>query len=165
MLETVDPRVVQVRLDVNIVHCPPGMVLVNTSCACGHNYNGMVQCDGRHFSAQIRRGNWIGYHLEDNDRTIVASRTPYFNVTEGEWVDLPDRINNLDDAQCGIIHRKGTLCGECVDDYGPAVHSLKCVRCNIKNWGSQIYSIPIHSFNTNLCSGRNIRHPCHIREI
>ena len=39
----------------------------------------------------------------------------------------------LGDAMCGPYNRKGLLCGECIDGYGPAVYSydLKCANCTV----------------------------------
>ena len=131
LLETIDPRVVQVRLNVSILPCPPGMILEgdnNTaSCQCGHGFGGIVECDATHFITKIQRGNWIGLF---NGR-IVASRTPYFDPRSNDlFIPLPKKSAELDEQLCGPIKRTGTMCGKCVDGYGPSLHTLQCIRCN-----------------------------------
>ena len=46
--------------------------------------------------------------------------------------EIPSDPDMLDDVMCGPYNRKGLLCGECIDGYGPAVNSfdLKCVDCS-----------------------------------
>ena len=50
----------------------------------------------------------------------------------------------LGDAMCGPYNRKGLLCGECIDGYGPAVYSrnLKCSNCS--KLGSEYFAVPLY---------------------
>ena len=45
---------------------------------------------------------------------------------------LPSDPDLLNKAMCGPYNRKGLLCGECIDGYGPGVYTLdrKCVDCS-----------------------------------
>ena len=49
----------------------------------------------------------------------------------------PDVFNN---TICGRYNRKGLLCRECVDGYGPGVFSLdlKCANCSKMSTGTAI---------------------------
>ena len=47
------------------------------------------------------------------------------------YSEMPSDPNMLHDVMCGPYNRKGLLCGECIDGYGPPVYSfdMKCVNC------------------------------------
>ena len=80
-----------------------------------------------------------GYCATYNDDTRVLSISPscgYFqygayNVTAPGYIQLPTILTELDDYMCGPLHRKGLLCSECADGYGPSVTSYwhRCVNC------------------------------------
>ena len=115
ILETIDPRVIQVELDVTVLPCPPGMELVGdtdavASCQCNGDFNSkVVNCNEADFRTKIQRGNWIGVYHD----AIVISRTPYFDSrSDGLYIDLFTELNAF---LCDNIHRKGVLCGECKD--------------------------------------------------
>ena len=54
---------------------------------------------------------------------------------------MPRDIASANNSVCGYLHRTGTLCGQCLDGYYPAVYSYNfdCVHCSDKhlktNWG------------------------------
>ena len=134
LLETIDPRVVQVKLNVTILQCPPGMFLPDgdnySTCQCGDSYNGVIKCDATHFQTKIQQGNWIGLYNHGGVQRMVASRTPYFNTSSNKlYVKLPRKADKLNEKLCGSIHRTGTLCGKCVHGYGPSIHTLECIQC------------------------------------
>ena len=54
------------------------------------------------------------------------------NRTNRMYSEMPSDPNMLDDVMCGPYKRKGLLCGECIDGYGPPVYSfdMKCVNCS-----------------------------------
>ena len=45
---------------------------------------------------------------------------------------MPSNASQLDEVMCGPYNRRGLLCGECKDGYGPAYYSfdLKCANCS-----------------------------------
>ena len=55
----------------------------------------------------------------------------YHNVTVPGFIPLPLMITELNDSMYGPMNRKGIVCSECMDGYGPSVTSYgyKCVRC------------------------------------
>ena len=131
VLETIDPRVVQVTVNVTVFPCPPGMVLVGGSCQCGHGFGGVIKCNGTGFHTKIQQGYWIGYHTHKNKTYEVVGRTPYFYYGYKDvYIDLPRKTKEVDNFLCGAIDRTGMLCGKCVPGYGPSVHNSKCVRCD-----------------------------------
>ena len=136
LLETVDPRVIQIKLNVSVLPCPPGMVLRgsenSSSCECGGSFNGILECDATSFSTRLQQGNWIGTYMHGNVAKTVASGTPYFSTDDNLFIQLPNNADELDRTLCQNIHRNGTLCGHCQQGYGPSLHTLECVYCDAR---------------------------------
>ena len=65
------------------------------------------------------------------------------NVTISEYIQLPSNITELSDYMCGPLNRKGIVCSECADGFGPSVTSLEhmCTRCT-DAW----YGVPLFLF-------------------
>ena len=131
LLETIDPRVVQVVLNVTVFPCPPGMVLVGDndlrSCQCGGHFEGKLECNATGFRTKIQKGSWIGVYQS----SVVAGSTPYFDNSKSEsFIELPRKIKDANSVICEPIKRKGTLCGKCIDGYGPSIHTLECIHCD-----------------------------------
>ena len=83
---------------------------------------------------------------QNNNQDIFAAICPYFelrgyNVTEPGYIRLPDNISELNDYMCGPLNRKGLLCKDCIDGFGPSVTSLgyKCSNCTEVWYGIPLY--------------------------
>ena len=52
-------------------------------------------------------------------------------MTAHKQIILPRNLSQLNDYMCGPLNRKGHLCSECADGFGPSVTSFgyKCVNC------------------------------------
>ena len=52
-------------------------------------------------------------------------------MTACNQVILPRNLSQLNDYMCGPLNRKGHLCSECADGFGPSVTSFRyrCVKC------------------------------------
>ena len=64
------------------------------------------------------------------------------NVTnEDHYIVLPDNTSELNDFMCGPLNRKGRLCSECRDGYGPSITSmgLTCSNCTNAWYGFPLY--------------------------
>ena len=48
------------------------------------------------------------------------------------FIELPSNISELNDYMCGSANRKGFLCSECIDGFGPSATSpkFKCSNCS-----------------------------------
>ena len=57
---------------------------------------------------------------------------PSFNIINRMYSEMPSNASQLDEVMCGPYNRRGLLCGECKDGYGPAVYllSMKCADCS-----------------------------------
>ena len=75
----------------------------------------------------------LTYNEETN--TLPASSCTYFelnghNISEPGFINLPENISELNDYMCGPMNRKGIVCSECIDGYGPSVTSPNGLRCS-----------------------------------
>ena len=60
---------------------------------------------------------------------IVAKKYGAFggyNTTKPGYIMLPKKISRLNEYMCGPLNRKGHLCGECSDGYGPSMILTGC---------------------------------------
>ena len=66
-----------------------------------------------------------------------------YNVTKPGHIQLPRNLSQLNDYMCGPLNRKGLVCSECADGFGPSVTSFgyKCVNCT-EAW----YGVPLFLF-------------------
>ena len=88
----------------------------------------------------------FGYCATETEGVIYLAKCHYFqleghNVTEPGYIRLPDNISELNDYMCGPMNRKGLLCKDCIDGFGPSVTSLryKCSNCTGAWYGIPLY--------------------------
>ena len=88
----------------------------------------------------------FGYCATETEGVIYLAKCHYFqleghNVTEPGYIRLPDNISELNDYMCGPMNRKGLLCKDCIDEFGPSVTSLgyKCSNCTDAWYGIPLY--------------------------
>ena len=67
------------------------------------------------------------------------------NKTKPGYRLLPENISDLNHYMCGPLNRKGYLCSDCIDGFGPSLSVIEdanyCFRCS-NNWrGVMIYII------------------------
>ena len=118
-------------LDLKRKICPAWMHLDSTNlCVCGDELGGVISCDGNHL--HIYRRYCIIYVNEDNSTLIGSCPYSYNKLLQNSESELKN-----DYIQCGHLHRKGRLCGECEDNYSLPVYSysLGCVRCKSFKYG------------------------------
>ena len=67
------------------------------------------------------------------------------NSTNRMYSEMPSNASQLDEVMCGPYNRRGLLCGECKDGYGPGIYSfdLKCADCSTP-WPG--YTISLYLF-------------------
>ena len=127
--------------------CPPWFYYNETlsQCECYTSSAKDVHCRER--EALLRLGRCMTY--EEVNGTFVGL-CPYFlvdgflsNLTERHFISLPERIDELNDYMCRPLNRKGRICQECIEGFGPAVTSIgyQCSNCST-SW----YGIPLYLF-------------------
>ena len=72
-----------------------------------------------------------------------SQRNTYNNMISSGYISLPVNLTELNDYMCGPINRKGLVCSECADGYGPSFTSYgyKCANCT-NSW----YNVPLFVF-------------------
>ena len=88
----------------------------------------------------------IGNCATYDENTQVLSISKCLNQAEisdynrSSWgISLPTVLTELNDYMCGPLSRKGLVCSECADSFGPSVtsfgYSYKCVNCTNAGYG------------------------------
>ena len=65
-------------------------------------------------------------------------------TTDDNHIRLPKNISQLNDYMCGPLNRKGRLCSECIDGFGPSINSLGNSVCS--NCTDAWYGVPLYLF-------------------
>ena len=141
--------------------CPPWFALQNTSgtdhhprCICINSTDVSVKCD------QLAQRSYLllGYCMthDDSSGNTFLGRSLIYNhqkPTDHLYLELPTNISHLNDFMCGPLNRKGLLCSDCLDGFGPAVVSIgyACENCTEQSYfGVALYLllelVPITAF-------------------
>ena len=125
--------------------CPPWFVY-DTSvnrCVCSSEGSFHIKCTQQR--ALLRFGSCMTH--EEGQGTSVA-RCQYFklqghNTTGQRYIELPENVTDLNEYMCGPMKRKGLVCSECIDGFGPSLTSIgyQCANCT-NAW----YGIPLFLF-------------------
>ena len=64
-------------------------------------------------------------------------------MTRPGYVQLPDNVSELNDYMCAPLNRKGLVCSECIDHFGPSVTSYgyPCSKCKNSWLGILFYLV------------------------
>lgn len=129
--------------------CPTWFVSSDNStvnCKCGPPFNGAISCDSHTESIETRIGwcvtaihNDSGSLDKSSDReanySVVVGLCPYFhpyNTTKRVYFKVPSDPGQVNHSMCSNYHRRGVLCGECQEGFGPSAYSfdLHCSNCS-----------------------------------
>ena len=106
-----------------------------TSCVCGNELEGKVQCDPSSNKTRLLLTYCITYSNSSSETVVGAC--PFFPVqnVESGYIQLPTEHSQLNNFSCSPFHRQGQLCGACEEDYAPAPLSYthNCVDCSHNN--------------------------------
>lgn len=139
------------RSGVQIIHsvlneCPVWFFYNHTTkqCECYNIYPEIVEC--------INQKAFLKYHyyIYSNESEIILSQSYYYDgnslnrpAAQPGFIELPSNISELNDYMCGSANRKGFLCSECVDGFGPSATSPKFRCSNCSNTFTK-YSVVIY---------------------
>ena len=122
--------------------CPTWFYFSNITqrCECGISIGG-VNCYQQAMEVVIWFEHCATYSGQEG--VFYAGQCSYsykFNHSNKLYSRLPADPDLLNEAMCGPYNRKGLLCGECIDGYGPGVYTLdrKCVDCSKFSMSSAI---------------------------
>ena len=115
----------------NNATCPTWFHFNGSDCVCDCLMSGV-----RRVGEKIEISKGFCATFSQLDGQYYGGSCPFFhltNRTNRKYAELPSDPDMLDDAMCGPYNRKGLLCGECIDGYGPAVYSydIKCANCTV----------------------------------
>ena len=86
--------------------------------------------------------------FSEDTKTLSIAECPYFqpngyNITINGYILLPRNLSQLNDYMCGPLNRKGLVCSECADGFGPSVTSFgyRCVNCTDVWYGVPLFLI------------------------
>ena len=111
---------------------------------CNHIYGGLIMCTDSGPSLQT------GFCATYSEYTGLLSVTdcPYFelksfNITYTGYIQLPSTLTKLNNSMCTPLNRRGIVCNDCVNGFGPSVNSFgyKCVNCNSVWYGVLLYLV------------------------
>ena len=156
-LQTTGVRTIKNTISILLAECPPGYVLPDrddgsqSKCVCsanvvGHGYNGIYRCDVDLFQAILSAGYWAGcLNIPEDRRVFVTAQCPLGFCTQetNETLLLPHTCEGLEQQLCGSRNRRGTLCGECKENYTVHYHSsrYKCGECKHPELGLLFYAL------------------------
>ena len=127
----------------------------NGRCPTWHYYNG-IQCecegDGRKVLCEgskqvlLMLGSCMTYDLSHNstfygDCPFSSTITFPESSLEGNYIQLPQDVLELNQFICGRLNRTGLLCSQCKPGLGPAVlsYELLCLECLSSRYGWPLY--------------------------
>ena len=136
-LYTTDSRVVHTEVDVVIRECPTGFTInattqepSNIRCECNEKFQDILKCTENNLITILKlRRQWIGL---DDDSMLITGYCPYLTSLDLLQMQLSQEPSQVSTQLCSSINRKGTLCGECADEYTPAINRrrLECLSCD-----------------------------------
>ena len=120
------------------------MLATDTSGPTWHYYNNATrQCGSLLFcgsdgnQVEIRIDHCATSSGQEDDYYISTCPFTTVNSTSRKYSEMPSNASQLDEVMCGPYNRRGLLCGECKDGYGPAVFSFNQMCANCSSLGSR----------------------------
>ena len=127
--------------------CPPWFFYNATSnqCECfsSSNTDRFVKCTEH--GALLKFGYCMTYKEGEG---FFVGLCNYFKAsrfqnlsTKDNYIVLPDNTSDLNDFMCGPLNRKGVMCSQCIDGFGPSVTSIghTCSNCTDAWYGVPLY--------------------------
>ena len=109
------------------------------------SFNGTLLCDG--MKAYIEVESFLT--IQQNQNIISKSPSKSINLHQGinatkpGYRLLPENISELNHFMCGPLNRKGYLCSDCIDGFGPSMSLIKhpnhCYECRGTYRGVMLY--------------------------
>ena len=125
--------------------CPPWFFYNATTdqceCYCSPTTTHIVKCTEQ--GALLKFGYCMTYQEGEG---FFVGLCDYFKFNGYEtakdgYITLPNNLSDLNDYMCGPLNRKGVICSECIDGFGPSVTSVghTCSNCTDTWYGVPLY--------------------------
>ena len=119
--------------------CPTWFTNTTGSCKCGTELNGNVKCHQDTLRVDVMVGHCMTLF---NNNSVVAGFCQHAfasNITSRVYSSVSDDSVHLDSQFCAPYNRRGFLCGECIEGYGPSpFYSDFCASCSDLNLGAAV---------------------------
>ena len=125
--------------------CPAWHYYSNTTdrCECGY----LLSCSSDANEVEVRSVYCATPLGQEGDYYIIKDSLFLYISENGSRVfsKMPGNTSQLEEVMCSPHNRKGFVCSDCIDGYGPAVFSLafNCAKCTgaLSRYGITIYLI------------------------
>ena len=110
------------------------------ACVCGESIGGFVKCDPTTLNASLLMRKCITY--DNVSGMAYVTSCPFKTAQQSAvYMPLPRDPTQLNRFICSPFNRKGLVCSECEQGYGPSVFSntLKCHKCSGTYHGWALY--------------------------
>ena len=110
-------------------------------CQCGHTFHGEVSCDQN--TKEVRVLDCFCITVDHSRNKTVLGECPYncvntsFSFHDSMYHPVPrDLLRDDTNSVCGYLHRTGTLCGQCMNNYSRSAYSytFDCFPCERSQW-------------------------------
>ena len=134
------PSTFNSALDLNLDQRSSEFLCINSS----YDRGAIIQCTKE--GPLLHYGYCATYDKESKLLTIAGCPhfQPYgYNLSPSGLIVLPRNLSQLNDYMCGPLNRKGLVCSECVDGFGPSVTSsvYKCAKCTDAWYGVSLFLV------------------------
>ena len=120
-------------------HSSLHLLCVNSSYNCTE-----IKCSNQ---GPLLPFGYCATYNEENKHLSIA-KCPYFqpngyNITVSGYINLPRNLSQLNDYMCGPLNRKGLVCSECANGFGPSVTSFgfNCANCTDAWYGVPLFLV------------------------
>ena len=111
-------------------------------CQCGHTFHGVVSCDEDTKEVRVLDCFCMTFDSSRNTTVVGGCFFNCLNTSKSNkdymYHPVPRDLakDEKSDSVCGYLHRTGTLCGECFNNYSQPAYSYTyhCVRCDRSQW-------------------------------
>ena len=123
--------------------CPLWFYYDSNTCDCQCLPYWAFYCEGN--DAFINSAHILTYDESKHVVSVTTSKRYFqsyggYNTTKSGYILLPKNISRLNEYMCGPLNRKGFLCGECSDGFGPSMVCIdKCYNCSVTWHGMTLY--------------------------
>ena len=136
--------------------CLPWQSIDEVSCTCkcreNHNIDEIKCLSDEEPVAVLEFGYCLTSSADDVKMQFQLGICSYFvpqmpghNITREGYVKLPSNMSEINDYLCGLMNRQGPQCGECIEDFGPALTSIgyTCSNCSDVWYGVPFYLLVV----------------------
>ena len=146
LIDKVTTRAAVDKVIINSTHNPK-VTQTDSQLLCSHSAYKFTQLKCDNGRPLLLEGYCVTY---DEKITLLSIYDcPYFQLEKynttinNVQIELPQNLSQLNDYMCGPLNRKGLVCSECANGFGPSVTSFgyRCANCT-DDW----YGVPLFLF-------------------